>query len=214
MGLTVVTHTMKSWKRNISRCIESVADAMPANSRHIIIDLDDYAHNFQEERYKALCLDEYIAFVDDDDYISKDSLRLCLEALTSTNSGIAFTNEVVVNADGSRMVNSRRVDYNMLSLHPQIIHHLSMIKTSTVTPKTIELALRYKCGIEWLMKADSALHFGAIHVPIEGYFWVQHNKQWHRTHEWQNSFIKNIRSIGYEICSWGNRTGSIPVWNV
>lgn len=214
MGLTVVTHTMKSWGRDISKCIDSVAAAMPVGGKHVIIDLDDHPHDYQEERYKALQLDEYVAFVDDDDYISKDSLRLCLEAIKATDSGIAFTDEVVINIDGSRTLNSRRINYNMLPLHPQIVHHLTMIRTSAVSTKPIELALKHNCGIEWMMKADAALHHGAIHVPIEGYFWVQHAKQWHKNADWQNNFIRNTRILGNEIRTWGNKTGAIPVWNL
>jgi len=214
MGLTVVTHTMKSWGRDISKCVESVAAAMPLGGKHAIIDLDTCPQDYQKARYEALKLDEYIVFVDDDDYVSVDSLKLCFDAINKTGAGIAFTNEVMINVDGSKTINNRQVNYNMLPLHPQIVHHMTMIRTTAVSTKPIELALKHNCGIEWMMKADAALHHDAIHVPIEGYFWVQHAKQWHRNSEWQNNFIRNIRTVGNEIRTWGNKTGAIPVWSL
>lgn len=213
MGLTVVTHTMKSWGRDISKCIESVEKAMPAGGKHVIIDLDECPQDYQKARYKALELDEFVAFVDDDDYISEESLELCLKAIRETHAGISFTNEVMVNIDGSTTRNCRSVNYNMLPLHPQIIHHLTMLRTSAVSTKPIELALKHNCGIEWMMKADAALSQGAIHVPMDGYYWVQHAKQWHKNPDWQNNFIRNIRTLGNEIRTWSDKTGAIPVWN-
>ncbi len=212
--LTVVTHTMKSWNRDLSKCIQSVKDALPSNSKHVIIELDDgldYA-GFQELRFEALKLGEVIVFVDDDDYISKDSLTLCMQALNSVKAGIAFTDEVRMGDKGIEKVNKYSATYDMISIHPQVIHHMTAIRTCAVTDRAIKLAQKHECGIEWIMKAEAALTMGAIYVPINGYYWVQHDAQYSKSTELQEKYRSSMTQIGIELRTWGNKTGDIPTY--
>jgi hypothetical protein len=211
-GITVVTHTNSKHKRDISKCVESVAIALPPNSRHLIIELDAIGNEFQRARHAAMSLGEIVVLVDDDDYISPDSLKSCLRALNETNAGIAHTYEVMVRPDGSHTCNTNRVNYEMLSAHPQVIHQMCVIRTSYVTNRSLDTALNYGAGVEWFMKAESALFGNAIQVPIKGYYWVQHAQQRHRTPAWQNGFRENLKNMTNEIKSWSSRTGAIPLW--
>lgn len=63
------------------------------------------------------------------------------------------------------------------------------------------------------MKADAASK-GAIHVPIDGYFWVQHREQYSKTLKWQEAFRNNIHLIGKELSNWNTLTGKIPSWSL
>src|ERR1035437_6197625 len=139
--LTVVTHTCKKWNRDLTQCLTSVDEALPKNAKHLIIELDASYENFQEARFEVLQLDEIIVFVDDDDYISKDSLNLCLQALEETGAGLAFTDEVLVGIDGREQHhNCRSVNYDMIHYSPQVIHHMAMMRTAAVSSRSIELA--------------------------------------------------------------------------
>lgn len=211
-GLTVVTHTNPKAGRDISKCIESVKVALPPHSRHVLIDLDADYSEFQEARYAAMALDEIVVMVDDDDYISPDSLKLCLQALNETNAGLAFTYEVMVRTDGTHVCNPRRVSYEMIANHPQIVHQMCAIRTSCVTNRSIDICRKYGIGIEWLMKAESAIFNNAVQIPIKGYYWVQHHKQRHREKSWQDGFRNNLASVSNEIKSWSPSKDLIPLW--
>lgn len=211
MKLTIVTHTCPKWGRDIARCVDSVSAALPAGSTHEIIEMNDPSI-FQKMRFDALSLGDIIVFVDDDDYISPDSLGLCLAAMGHNDIGLAFTNEVIVQADGSKRHNDRKVSYDMACIHPQIIHHMTAINTKYVTQKSMDLALKYNCGIEWIMKVEAAFNGSAIHIPIDGYYWVQHHDQHHRDRNWQSLFAQNTRKISNVLKSWNTRKGEIPVF--
>jgi len=213
-GLVVVTHTNPKANRDISKCVESVRIALPPNSKHLIIELDDQKEDFQQARYNAMSQGEIVVMVDDDDYISPDSLNLCLQALRDTNAGLAFTYEVVVRMDGTHICNTRRIKYEMISNNPQIIHQMCAIRTKFVSSRPIECAFRHGTGIEWLMKAEAALMGGAVQVPIKGYYWVQHQIQRHKTIAWQTGFRDKLIDLRNDINSWSDRTGLIPVHSI
>lgn len=216
MGLTVVTHTRSLKSSTLARCIDSVAAALPPSCEHKVIELiNPTATEFQKARYSAMQLGDIVVFVDDDDYISQDSLTLCLDALTNTSAGLAFTNEVIVDPDGSTRVNNRRINYDMICLTPQIIHHMSAYRTSSVSSDSYMLAEKYQCGIEWIMKCEAAYKHGAVYIPTNGYYWVQHALQHHRTLDWQTSFRRNTRLIGAEMRKWLDpaKMGPVPEWN-
>lgn len=211
-GLTVVTHTNPSSGRDISKCVESVKAALPPHSRHLIIDTEPSV--FREARYEAMQHDEVVVMVDDDDHISPDSLKLCLQALNDTGAGLAFTYEVMVRRDGTQICNQRRVSYSMMTNHPQVVHQLCAIRTSCVTSRSIETARRYHgLGIEWIMKTEAGIFHDAVQIPIKGYFWVQHPGQLHLTNSWQEGVRLNLKAVSTEMRAWSDRTDMIPVYS-
>lgn len=211
MSLAVVTHTNVRWRRDLTRCVKSVADALPANSKHIIIELDTDYDGFIEARYEAMGFADIIVFVDDDDYISKQSLELCLAALNETQAGMAYTREMTVFSDGLQRLGPTCTHYADFARSPSAIHHMAAVRSSAVTERSIALARCYGCGIEWIMKAEAALTQGAVHVPHVGYFYVQHPEQVSRGIS--ERFARAIKPIGDELRSWRGRTGLIPVFN-
>ena len=214
MSLTVVTQTNTDWNRDLTKCIESVEAALPPGAKHVIIKCDSDYDKFMQVRYNSMKLDDYVVFVDDDDYISPDSLILAQEALIKTDAGFAFTNEVKVYEDGKIVPSIFTKNYNLISAHPQMIHHMCVYNTKYVTERSIECALRHGRGIEWIIKVDAASNAGAIHVPIVGYYWVQHAEQHHKLDTIRRLYANNMEQIQKELSSWNTKTDKIPVWNI
>lgn len=213
MGLTVVTHTNPKKTRDISKCLESVKAALPENARHEVIELATAtAIEYAQARHKTMLLDDIVVFVDDDDYIAPDSLWMCLEAINKTDAGLAFTNEVIVAPDLTERIVSHSTKYELIGITTQIIHHMAMFRTKCVTSKSLDLAVKFECGIEWAMRSQAAFAQGAVHVPIPGYYWVHHAGQHHKDPEVLRVARKNLDQVGSEIRSWSDRKGAVPVW--
>lgn len=212
MGLTVVTHSNKLYKRDLTKCIESVAMALPVNARHVIVDCNSNYSDFIKARYDALQLDDIIVFVDDDDYISKDSLTHCVAALANTTAGISFTREIKVNTDGTHQANTAPIYCRRMADTPEIVHHMTAIRTSCVSDRSLLLSTKYDIGIEWIIKVDAAFSHGAVHVPIDGYFWVQHAAQHHRDVVRQQLHRAHTPSVRAAMLEWGINFDKIQTW--
>ena len=207
MNLSVITHTWTAQNRDITRSVESVRKALPKGAIHKIIPCDDVIQG----RWDALQENEYIAFVDDDDYISEESLTLCMQALEASNAGLAFTDEVLVNTDGSiKSKNNGIRHYGYMTLTPMPVHHLCVIRTECVHPEVKVLADKYGMCVEWLMKAYAGLKYGAVHVPVDGYYWVQNPNGHSKQPEWQNHFMKIVPLLRPHLQGWQRFNGAIP----
>ena len=206
--LTVITHTWTSQNRDISRSVESIQRALPKGASHKIIPCEG---DIVEARWRALCENEVIAFVDDDDWISEDSLTKCMLALEASGAGLAFTDEVHVEADGSVCKrNDGKRDYGYMTITPMSVHHLCLIRTECVHPEAKILADQYGLAVEWLMKAYAGLKYGAIHVPIDGYYWFQNPNGHSRTPEWKVHFMKTVPLLRPHLQKWQRFKGTIP----
>lgn len=212
LGLTVVTHTKSAQSRDISKCIESVRRALPAGARHAIIEHDGDFNDFLTARYNSMNLDDVVVFVDDDDYISEDSLALCMAALTANDVGIAFTREVKVMENGNYRTNLKPALYSDMCNHPQTVHHMTAYRTKYVSERSLILSLKYRCGIEWIMRVDAALSAGAIFIPTDGYYWVQHELQNHKITEIQDRFKNNLDRISEELRTWIKIDSEVPTF--
>lgn len=208
--LTVVTHTRRDRPELLLRCMASVADALPTDAEHRVIEC--YA-DFAKARYDATKLfSEFVAFVDDDDYISKESLELCVQAIQHTGAGCAFTNEVVVDVTGNELLANRsRRMYGGVSMHPRTIHHVAVIRTALVDERVLALNSKFDMGICWFIKASAALRGGAVQVPIDGAYWTKHTGQ--LTTNASGRYDNNIREMGRSIReAWPRSDGIIPLY--
>lgn len=222
-NLTVVTHTRlhNPYPELLERCKQSVAAALPPNSQHLVLvnnpielhgDGADFSEFFAHLRWSALQYSKYIAFVDDDDYIHRDSLRLCMDAISQTGAAAAVTNEVVVDVSGKHLSANRYPRYYCgVGMHPRTIHHLTVFNREFVQPAALELALQFGVGIDWTMKASVCLTGGAVHVPIDGYYWTQHKHRSTATSTAQDSYADKILPLGNAIKNaFPARFGQIP----
>lgn len=209
--LTVVTLTRNERPELLARCKESVRAAMPPGGTHCVIEcLDDFAN----ARFAASQLDEFVAFVDDDDTIHPESLRLCLSALRSTGVGLAVTNEIMVDIQGKMIQHFRgEKRYGAISVHPRTVHHLCMFRSGAVDRKALDLDSQFGIGIDWFIKASAALQYGAVHVPIDGYSWTQHEHT--MTHMDNPIYNANIRQMGRAIRNtWPREDKPLPIFSV
>ena len=78
--LTVITHTKNERPELLERCKKSVQEALPIGAEHLIIECPDRS-TWVRSRMLHAKEHDIIAFVDDDDYVSKNSFKLCIEAL-------------------------------------------------------------------------------------------------------------------------------------
>ena len=213
MGLTVVTHVDPRAPRNMERCRDTVSDALPRGAQHRIIECAAESHlDYASARFQALQLDQYVVFVDDDDYISIDSLEICSAAIQSSQAGLAFTNEVIVRPTGQIDRVSHAVSYEEIGVSVQKIHHMAMFRSQAVSERAFRAGVYHCCGIDWAMRAEAALLHDAVHVPIDAYFWVHHEHQHHKSPKVLDAARQNIPKLGLEIRSWSDRTGPVPVW--
>lgn len=210
MSLTVITHTDGTRPWLLQRCAESVARALPVGAVHKIVELNDRTQ-FETARWSAFSCDEYIAFVDDDDYVDPHALSTCLKLIRAHKVGAVFTDEVVVDIKGRPLLYNRyRRTYGLVRLSPAAVHHLVVMRSECVTKKSLEIGLRYNLGTCWVTKAEAVLTAGAIHVPSVGYYWTRHEDQ--MTTSRVPEYRRNIPLISKLITeTWPERVGVIPV---
>ena len=210
LTLTVVTHTSKEMGRDISKCVESIEKALVPGCTHKIINLNLGKDIFTHARYEAFQLDDIVVFADDD-YISENSLQLCLDAMNGTSAGIVFTNQIKVQINGSEVKNKIDLSYNTPCKDPESIHHMTAYRSSAVSIRSLELSLKHKCSIEWTTKVDAAFSAGAIYVPVVGYYWVQHA---HQTQSEITAHRLGMPLVKEEFEKWVRPTGIIPTWDI
>lgn len=215
LGLTVVTHTDSKSRKDISRCIESVNAALIENSNHLIIDIGKVnLPDFINKRYDAMSLNDIIIFVDDDDYVTPESLRVCVDALRETGAGIAFTQETSVRQDGTFSSIRKKPRTNAaICTSPTVIHHMTAYRTKYVTDRALTLSTQVECGIEWIMKADALARAGSVHIPLMCYYWVQHSEQYSRLPSIVSSYRQKIAHVSAELNTWGIGDTAIPDWH-
>lgn len=212
--LTVVTHTRPGPRsKTIGRCIESIEKQLIPGIKHVIIQTDELL----KARWEARELDEYIAFVDDDDTVINNSLQLALLAIKAHSPGLIFTDQARVNDAGETLseASQRQLRYRHIGTHPSVAHHLAVIKTASLEEAN---ALHLKFGgtnqvgaLEWLMKSEAGMKGNAIHIPITGYNWTLHAKNRSSSRDHQDFYAKNMANVGDalramrpdgEILSW------------
>lgn len=173
--ITIITCTSGDRPNLLERCIASVKDAMSSVDTHLIIHNNDYIKTKKE----LTNIKGFIAFVDDDDYIDKDSLTLSRKALEKYDVGLAFTYEKVQadplsNFKFNDYINTGANTYSEICLSPRGAHHLAVFNTKYIHPDCFKLQEKFSCGIDWLLRATVALTAGCVKVPTIGYYWNQH----------------------------------------
>lgn len=183
----------------LDRCTQSVARACARlpGSKHIILETPTrelWARSRIEEAQKH----EFVTFVDDDDFIAEDSLRLSYEAIMQTGLGSSIVNETQVDVDGNTIRETTGVrTYELAALHPQVVHNLCVVRGSLVDPRAFELHSAFGMGIDWFIRQSVVQRYGCVTVPIQGYFWTQHQDTMHT----KEGYGPMIAEMSYAITS-------------
>lgn len=207
MSFTVVTLTAGNRPGYLASCLSSVAAGMPAGGAHEVTVCPPDA-DFQCARWETTMRHGgMVAWVDDDDEVANDGLRLCKEALERTGAGIAFTYEERMNVHGENIGGG--IPFGELprtlrdvAMHPRMLHHLAVIRTDCLRPEVLEQADRIGIGIDWLMRAYVALKHGAVQVPVYGYRWRQHAQQESKTTTWDLAYEAAMPALRQITKSW------------
>lgn len=204
LGLTVVTHTRCSRNNNrLLICEESVKNALPVGAVHKIIELGDVTTaEFASARCDAINCNDVVIFVDDDDYISPNSLHYCMHVMNTLSPGVVFTDEVFVRTDGMCITRQHATTYSELISNPGAIHHMVAIQSRYVTNKSLDLATKYGCLAEWCMTAEASITALAKHISHDGYYWVQHANQQHNNPTVSNIHASCVDLISKELTTW------------
>jgi hypothetical protein len=193
--------------RWLDQCNASVAAALPLDANHIE---QPMVKDYTEERFEALRSFPYVGFVDDDDTIEPDTIRACIDALDSTDAGIAFTLQRNVDEEGTELFIQRpAANYLDIAMHPQALHHFALIRRSAVDDEPLLAARQIGIGIDWLMKARAALTHGAVHVPMVGYNWRVYPGQ--DSEQKAATFLHKVSSLRDITLSWMRNNERIPV---
>ena len=203
LNVVVVTHTTGNRLIELDRCKRSVEEQLEKGDSHQVIQ----TMGLMKARWDSLRLANYIAWVDDDDYIMNDSLRLCKQAIEEHDVGIAFTNESLYEGAVHRAPRF----YSDVATTPSAIHHLCLLKTSLIPESVWRDYEQIGMGLEWLIKGYLALKHGAIHVPIDGYHWTQHADQHSKSKEkWIDPYNKVFSQLQKTLVSYaGDRCDSL-----
>lgn len=197
--LLIVTHTRGDRNKSLARTIHSVEKYLPVGAEHLVIKVPNDLQ-FVDARIEALTFAPYVCFVDDDDYVVNNSLQLALSAAKSTDVGVAFTDEALVDLQDNILdVRYGSRYYDNINKAPWMIHHLSVINTKHV--KLSEVDNRPQ-SVDHTMRCSAIKAAGAIHVPVVGYHWVQH----------PTSMTHRYRGMKFSIPI--GRTGQIPQFSV
>lgn len=205
--LTIVTHTNNKRPELLQRCCNSVQRAATTGVNHVVINCEA---NFQQARYDSCSLGKYIAFVDDDDTIEHCSLKVLLQAIENTNSGIINTDEILVSEDGIQSKNTHERSFRSMFSTPTAVHHLTAIRSECVDPAALTLALQYGSGVEWFMKISAACSGGGVYVPVHCYNWHLFNNSTQQHAAVRNQFAKNFSKIQQTLVNHWVKPNDLP----
>lgn len=194
MSVTIITCTRFDRPALLERCKASVAAALPPGGQHVILECNTGDADWARTRVLAAQAHPLVAFVDDDDYIAPDAITRCVAALEATGLGAACTNDVFVDLHGNAMPRmTLPKTYQGAAAHPMVIHHLCVMRGALVDSKALELHNRYGLGVDWFIRSSVALRHGCVHVPIDGYFWTQHEDQ--HTQQTREQYMLRMKAM-------------------
>lgn len=214
MNLTVITHTKFERPELLKRCQKSVDEALPLGAVHKIIHADS-GEEWVKSRLKSALEHEYVCYVDDDDYLHPDSLKLCMRAIQEYGLAAACTDEVEVDSSGTVLRRSNgEKSYFAAAIHPRVIHRICVLRGDLVDPRVVEFNNRFGVGIDWFICQSVVQPHGCVYVPIDGYFWTQHSGQ--LTNLAQQRYNSQIREMSQLIRqTWPAQfSGLLPVLSI
>jgi len=149
---------------------------------------------------------EYVAWIDDDDFVYPGALQKCYDALEAhPKLGLAYTDEVYVNQCGN--VNGENKGMKTLielASHPRSVHHLAVTRRYSVDEEPLKLFNRMgqPCPLDWLIRVRAGVQNGMIHVAGPGYAWRIHPTQISKSPIYHGTFSANLKRIRPVCHSW------------
>lgn len=224
MKIHIVTHTKPRANVDPTISFNSVNAAINGLQNvefHVIKNSCTTRQEYRDLRYDSLKLcapGDFITFVDDDDTVSLNSIRLCQLAVTQNpNIGLVFTKHHIVEGNHRRIVEANAVTYEMAMSHPVNVHHLVLMNAQYITDRSYNISNKYDFGEEWAMRVEVMQKAEARLIPIIGYNWnqheLQHSKQSRKDRDDPDTAAV-IRKMSQEFSTWEKKFGGvIPEWS-
>lgn len=210
-NLTLITHINLNRYIDRAPCFASINTQTDKNFNHKVIYLDCKSNDdFIRKRHKSIksCYG-FFAFVDDDDFIRDDTVCWLNKAISKyPDAGMVYSNERHQMGEYGIIDAKASNEYEGLLWSATRLHHICAINSKYITDKSLELALKAQCGIEWCMKAEAALQYGAVYINEYLYTYCYHDLM--LSHTVQDKF-KNSKEIFIpEFKKWQKFFGQIP----
>lgn len=170
--MDVIVATLTQHRRRV--WLDEACASVPAGFKHHVVAA---TNDFQRDRWTLAHAAEYVAWLDDDDRLVPGGLEACIAALDADPTlGVAFTREARIDENGVRIAEEafRARSRRDIAMHPRELHHLAVIRRSALSDECFCHATEIGCGIDWLMRAEAALRYGAVQVSAIGYEWRDH----------------------------------------
>jgi hypothetical protein len=149
---------------------------------------------------------EYVAWVDDDDFVYPGAIQRCYDALEAhPNLGLAYTDENYVDPSGNvKGSNNGKKELLDLTAHPRSVHHLAVTRRFSVDnePRKIFDRIGQPCPLDWLVRVRAGAQHGMIHVAGPGYAWRIHATQMSKSIRYHGVFNENLKKLKAVCKSW------------
>lgn len=184
-GITVAIPTIPPRAAMLTRAIESVlAQECPAAALSIAVDLDRQGAATTRDRALRAVGTEWTAFLDDDDQMQPEHLRVLMQAAEETGVDYVYSYYTVANADGTLLPHVDPLQHFGRPFDPAHPHQTTitvLVRTALAQqvgfrdPPEGALIDGQRYGEDFLFTAECAAA-GAkfLHVPQRTWLWVHH----------------------------------------
>lgn len=215
--LSVVTFTSGTRADWLQECTESIRREAFDEMTHAIVECRQPAQ-WAPMRLEMATAARYVAFVDDDDLVMGDSLRLCCLALEATGAGVAFTRQRMFHgSEPGQVYGTPPKRHGHIAESVQAVHHLAVMRRDALDKEALSKladALPQGAGFDWALKANAAANGGAVHVPVVGYGWRVHSQQRHRDAAYAQAFAAASAELRPVMRAWFNDpAAAVPIWD-
>ena len=211
--LAVVTHYSEKGE-HFSEMLSSLASAMPDYAEHFLIHCPNSA-DFVKARWESRLLGDHFVFVDSDDLVINDSIRMCMAVFDDRQElGAVFTKQELIDVNGNPLRSRNPINdphYHHLITNVQAMHHLTILRSGAIHEGVLKAVL--ETGLpspDWAMKASAALTHGAQLVPISGYKWRQHRGSQSKNPVFVQQFNRSVSPVRKFLSSIQRVRGPIP----
>lgn len=171
MKRAVVTLVRKGGDPYLQECMDSVSKS---GNRHIIVECGP---EWGQVLYDMRDVADSVAWVDSDDYVYPDVLNRAFELMEKTQVGVVYTDEEVMQDNKIIFTRKGERPVNLLRKFPFTIHHLSITRKGSVSPRAKKCIDLMDTCYDWPIRLDAAINHGVAHLPEVGYVWRKHATQ-------------------------------------
>jgi len=193
MKRAVVTLVRKGGDPFLQECMDSVK---LSGNQHIIIEC---GKEWGQVLYEMKDIADSVAWVDSDDYVIPEVMNKAFELMEKTQVGVVFTDEKVMQDNKIIFTREGERNINLLRRFPFTIHHLSITRRGSVSPRAKKCIDLMETCYDWPIRLDAAINYGVKRLPEIGYVWRRHPAQETITNKYLGKSLDVVRKE-YSLC--------------